>query len=83
MSKLFDLAGKVIVVTGGSRGLGLAMVHAFAEHGADIVVASRKREACEAVAADLATKYGHRALGVGFHAGRWDDCTRLIETACA
>jgi NAD(P)-dependent dehydrogenase (short-subunit alcohol dehydrogenase family) len=83
MSKLFDLGGKVIVVTGGSRGLGLEMVRAFAEHGADVVVASRKREACEAVAAELKATYGHRALGVGFHAGRWDDCTRLIETTCA
>jgi NAD(P)-dependent dehydrogenase (short-subunit alcohol dehydrogenase family) len=59
------------------------MVRAFAEHGADVVVASRKREACEAVAAEVTATYGHRALGVGFHAGRWDDCTRLIETTWA
>ena len=42
MSNLFDLTGKVAVITGGSRGLGLAMARAFAEHGADVVVASRK-----------------------------------------
>ena len=82
MSKrnLFDLTGKVVVVTGGSRGLGLAMVRAFAEHGADVVVASRKREACEAVAAEVRDRFGHRALGVGFHAGKWAECDRLIET---
>src|SRR6185503_3421505 len=76
----FDLTGKVIVVTGGSRGLGLAMAHAFAEHGADVVVASRKREACEAVAKDLRERWGRRALGIAFHAGKWAECDRLIET---
>ena len=45
---LFDLSGKIALVTGGSRGLGLRMVRAFAEHGADIVIASRKLDACEA-----------------------------------
>ncbi|HRE03919.1 MAG TPA: SDR family NAD(P)-dependent oxidoreductase, partial [Ilumatobacteraceae bacterium] len=44
---LFDLTGKVAVVTGGSRGLGREMVLAFAEHGADVVIASRKLANCE------------------------------------
>ena len=79
-SNRFDLTGKVIAVTGGSRGLGLAMTRAFAEHGADVVIASRKRDACEAVAAELRTRVGRRALAVPFHAGKWDDCGRLIET---
>ncbi len=83
MSTLFDLTGKVAVITGGSRGLGLAMARAFAEHGADVVVASRKREACETVADELRSRFGHRALGVGFHAGRWAECDRLIETVMA
>jgi NAD(P)-dependent dehydrogenase (short-subunit alcohol dehydrogenase family) len=47
---LFDLTGKIALVTGGSRGLGLQMVRAFAEHGADVIVASRKLDACEAAA---------------------------------
>ena len=47
---LFDFTGKVILVTGGSRGLGYQMVKAFAERGADVIIASRKIEACEAVA---------------------------------
>jgi NAD(P)-dependent dehydrogenase (short-subunit alcohol dehydrogenase family) len=83
MGTRFDLHGKVAVVTGGSRGLGLAMARAFAEHGADVVIASRKRDACEAVAADLRARFAHRTLAVPFHAGKWDDCTRLIETVCA
>jgi NAD(P)-dependent dehydrogenase (short-subunit alcohol dehydrogenase family) len=83
MSSRFDLSGKVAVVTGGSRGLGLAMARAFAEHGADVVIASRKGEACEAVADELRTRFGRRALGVQFHAGKWQDCERLIERVYA
>src|SRR5262245_1264916 len=56
------------------------MARAFAEHGADLVIASRKREACEAVASELRDAFGHRALAVQFHAGKWEDCGRLIET---
>jgi NAD(P)-dependent dehydrogenase (short-subunit alcohol dehydrogenase family) len=83
MPTTFDLTGKAIVVTGGSRGLGLAMAEAFAEHGADLVIASRKRENCERVAADLRARFGRRVVAVGFHAGNWEDCGRLIETAYA
>ena len=79
----FDLTGKVIVVTGGSRGLGLAMARAFAAHGADLVIASRKADACEAVAAELRRAHGRRALAVAFHAGNWADSERLIETTHA
>jgi NAD(P)-dependent dehydrogenase (short-subunit alcohol dehydrogenase family) len=73
----FDLAGKVALVTGGSRGLGLEMVRAFAEHGADVVIASRKVDACEAVAAEISAATGCDALGVGYHAARWDDADHL------
>jgi NAD(P)-dependent dehydrogenase (short-subunit alcohol dehydrogenase family) len=77
---LFDFTGKVALVTGGSRGLGYQMAKAFAERGADVIVASRKLEACEAVAEEVRA-LGRRALAVACHAGRWDEIDRLIETA--
>jgi NAD(P)-dependent dehydrogenase (short-subunit alcohol dehydrogenase family) len=72
------LAGKVALVTGGSRGLGEAMVLAFAEAGADVIVASRKLENCQAVAAEV-EKRGRRALPVGFHVGHWGEIEGLVE----
>ena len=77
-----ELAGKVAVVTGGSKGLGRAMVLGFAERGADVVVASRKREPCESVAAE-ARGQGVRALGVACHVGDWAQCEALIERVVA
>ncbi|WP_262058853.1 SDR family NAD(P)-dependent oxidoreductase [Streptomyces sp. STR69] len=77
---LFDLSGKVALVTGGSRGLGLAMVRAFATAGADVVIASRKLDACEAVA-DEVRALGRRALPVAAHVGHWDDLARLADAA--
>jgi NAD(P)-dependent dehydrogenase (short-subunit alcohol dehydrogenase family) len=79
---LFDLTGRVAVVTGGSRGLGREMVLAFAEHGADVVIASRKLDGCAAVAREVEA-LGRRALPVAYHAGSWDDSDRLYETTYA
>ena len=80
--ELFSLEGKVAVVTGGSRGLGREMVLAFAAHGADVVIASRKVENCEALAAEVRGT-GRRALAVGYHAASWSDADRLADTALA
>ena len=77
----FDLQGRVAVVTGGSRGLGREMVLAFAHQGADVVIASRKLEACQALAEEVENETGRRALAVSFHAGRWNDCDTLAEQA--
>lgn len=77
--KLFDLTGKVAVVTGGSRGMGHSMVHAFAAAGADVVIASRKLDACERTAREVEGATGRRALAVATHVGHWDDCDALID----
>ena len=78
MDNPFDLSGKVVLVTGGSRGLGRAMVLGFAAHGADVIIASRKFDACEAVAAEVRAM-GRKALPVAAHVGRWDDCDALVH----
>ncbi len=80
MKNLFDLTGKVALVTGGSRGLGRAMVLGFAAQGADVIIASRKFDACEAVAAEVRAM-GRRALPVAANVSRWDDCDALVHTA--
>jgi NAD(P)-dependent dehydrogenase (short-subunit alcohol dehydrogenase family) len=79
VDELFDLSGKVALITGGSRGLGRQMVLAFAARGADVVIASRKIENCEAVAAEVRA-LGRRALAVSVHAARWDSIDGLIDT---
>jgi NAD(P)-dependent dehydrogenase (short-subunit alcohol dehydrogenase family) len=76
---LFDLSGRVAVVTGGSRGLGREMVLAFARYGADVVIASRKLEGCEALAEQVVRETGRKALPVACHVGRWSDCDALYE----
>jgi NAD(P)-dependent dehydrogenase (short-subunit alcohol dehydrogenase family) len=76
----FDLSGRVALVTGGTRGLGLAISRAFAAAGADIVVSSRKPDACSEVAAELRSA-GGRAVGLPCHVGRWGEVDRLVEGA--
>jgi NAD(P)-dependent dehydrogenase (short-subunit alcohol dehydrogenase family) len=77
-----DATGKVVVVTGGSKGLGRAMALGFAEAGADVVVASRKLEPCEAVADEIRA-LGRRSLAVSCHVGDWDQCATLIDATVA
>jgi NAD(P)-dependent dehydrogenase (short-subunit alcohol dehydrogenase family) len=81
--ELFDLTGRVALVTGGSRGLGREMVLAMAAVGADVVIASRRIESCEALAQEVRETTGRRALAVAAHAARWDDMDALADAAYA
>jgi NAD(P)-dependent dehydrogenase (short-subunit alcohol dehydrogenase family) len=76
----FDLTGKVALVTGGSRGLGRQMVLAFAAAGADVVVTSRKLDACQAVAAEV-EDLGRRAVAVACNVSHWDELEDLTAAA--
>ncbi len=67
---LFDLSGKVVLITGGSRGLGREMAFAAARCGADVVVASRKPDACQATADDIEVETGCAAMAYAVHIGR-------------
>jgi NAD(P)-dependent dehydrogenase (short-subunit alcohol dehydrogenase family) len=74
----FDLSGRVAVVTGGTRGLGLAMARGFAQAGAAVVVVSRKRDACDEVVAALRAE-GATAAACACHVGHWDEIDDLVE----
>src|SRR6478736_1608361 len=80
---LHPLLGKVALVTGGSRGLGREMVLAFAAAGASVVIASRKLDACTALAEDVTTRFGVDALPVAANVSNWSDCDALVDAAYA
>lgn len=77
-----DLSGKVALITGGGRGLGKAMSLGLADAGADIIIASRKLENCEAVAEQIRAK-GRRALAIQAHTGEPEALDRVIEQSYA
>ncbi|MCW2525350.1 MAG: family oxidoreductase [Pseudonocardiales bacterium] len=77
---LFDLSGKVALITGGGRGLGLQMARAFAECGADLFLASRKLENCEAAAAECEA-LGRRAVAYRCNAGVWAELDAMVDAA--
>jgi NAD(P)-dependent dehydrogenase (short-subunit alcohol dehydrogenase family) len=79
-SPLFDLTGRVAVITGTSRGIGRELAHGFAEAGAIVVGCARSYEAAEKTAAELREK-GHEALGVLADVSRAEDCEALIQNA--
>ena len=78
MKNLFDLTGKVALVTGGSRGLGRAMALGFAEAGADVAIASRNLESCQKAAAEVEA-LGRQAFAYACHVGRWDELEGLVD----
>jgi NAD(P)-dependent dehydrogenase (short-subunit alcohol dehydrogenase family) len=77
--QMHDLTGKVAVVTGGSRGIGRAIVQTLAEAGADVVIASRKLDACKSAAVQVRESTGREAVAVACHVGQWADCEALID----
>ena len=77
---LFSVAGRVVLVTGGSRGLGRAMCLGLAERGARVVIASRKIDACEQLAAQIRDK-GGEAAAVACHVGDWASLDQLVAAA--
>ena len=77
---LFDLTGKVAIVTGSTRGIGKAMAHRLAEHGASVVVSSRKQDACDEVAAEIDGLVGRKAtLAVAANIASKDDLQHLVD----
>lgn len=74
----FDFSGKTALVTGASRGLGRQIALALAECGANIVVSSRKLDACEAVAEEIRAR-GGKALPIACHVGQWNELDTLVE----
>ena len=80
MDQLLDFSGKVALVTGGSRGLGQEMALALAARGADVVITSRKADACQEVANKISAM-GRQALAYGCHVGQWDALDGLVEAA--
>lgn len=79
--KLFDLAGRAAVITGGSRGLGLAMAEGLASAGADVMIVSRKFEEAESAAKGIARDYGTKAAAFGADVARADQVDAMVAEA--
>lgn len=79
-TQLFDLTGQIALVTGASKGMGLAMAEGMAEHGAKVVVSSRKLDQCEAACAQINDKCGEdRAIPIACNIGYKDQLQALVD----
>jgi len=79
-ASLFDLTGRVVLVTGSTKGIGRAMAEGCARAGATVVVSSRKQELCDDVAAEIADTTGATAIGVACHVGDWDSIPAIVDS---
>ena len=79
MNPLFDLTGKVAIITGSTKGIGRSIAEEMAKCGAKVVISSRKADACDEVASALNAQ-GYRAIAVPCHVGRKEDLQRLVDT---
>lgn len=79
MKDRFSVAGKVVVVTGGSKGLGEALVAGFADAGARVALCSRNQGECEAVADRIAKETGAEVVGYACDVGRWNAVPEFVE----
>jgi len=77
--ELFDLSGRVALVTGGGRGLGEQVAHGLAQAGAAVAVGSRRLEACEEVARELAAAYGVRTLALRLDVSSEDEVRAAVD----
>ena len=80
---IFDLTGRVAVVTGSTKGIGRAMAEGLAQAGANVVVSSRKQDLCDEVAAEIARATGRETLGLACHVGDWDGIPSFVESVVA
>ena len=78
--ELFDLTGKVAVITGSTRGIGEAIAHRMAEHGAKVVISSRKADACDKTTAEINAKFPDQAIAVPCNISSKEDLQRLVDT---
>ena len=78
-AELFDLTGKVVIVTGSTKGIGRAMVEGLASAGASVVVSSRKQDLCDQVAAEVAATTGAEVFARACHVGEWDAIPEFVS----
>jgi NAD(P)-dependent dehydrogenase (short-subunit alcohol dehydrogenase family) len=79
--ELFDLTDRVVLVTGGSRGLGREMAFAVARCGADVIIASRKYDNCVQTAKEIHEATGRTAFPYQAHVGRWNELDQLVDAS--